>query len=219
MDDGDKPLGSGLPISGSPDFHAGDLLALQHLLSETEPLAALYTSEIIDPRALRFVPETGWSSHTYSLQTLHTDYFGRKNNVNRRFEHKLWNALRLTSVFPNMIKLVGVVWVTDSIIKVYKYAFAKLLNIAAIDGGLFHKQGNFTRHGFVCLSDAEAKTRVQLQHLVDVDYREVVLITHQSGQYTIMASELDISACRWDNPTTLSRVASLRMDPIGGPNS
>ena len=113
-----------------------------------------------------------------------------------------------------MIKLVGVTWVTDSIIKVYKYPFAKLLNISAIDGGLFHKQGNFTRHGFVPLSDSEAKVSVPSEHLSDVDFHDVLLITHSQHNFTMNSTEATISQCKWDNPSSVSRVASLRIDHI-----
>jgi hypothetical protein len=215
MDDSEKGIGSSLPqisIAGQSDFPPNELLVLQHLLSETSPGSALWASEVLDPTALRFVPETSWTSQTVSLQTLHCDYFGRKNNVNRRFEHKLWNALQITAAFPNMLKIVGVVWVSDFVIKVYKYAFAKLLNISAVDGGLFHKQGNFTRHGFVTLSDAEARAKVLPEHLVDVDFRDVLLIWHQHAQFTRLASEGTISGCRWDNPVQVTRVATLRLD-------
>jgi hypothetical protein len=201
MDDGDKAPLSGLSLSVPSDFPPGDLLVLQHLLSETEPMSILHSSEVIDPVALQFLPEAGWSQQCVSLQRLHGDYFGRKNNVNRRFEHKLWNALRVTSAFPNMTKLVGVVWVSDSVIKVYKQQFAKLLNIAAVDGGLFHKQGNFTRHVFVLLSDTQAREKVAPEQLVDVDFRAVVLIEHAGRQFTTLSSRDSIGACRWDKPT------------------
>jgi hypothetical protein len=216
MDDSDKGMGSSLPsmsMGGQSDFQPNELLVLQHLLSETEPLNALYTSEVIDPVALRFLPDSGWSQQMVSLHSLHDDYFGRKNNVNRRFENKLWNALRITAAFPNMTKLVGVVWVTDTIIKVYKFQFAKFLNIAAVDGGLFHKQGNFTRHGFVMVSDADARAKVPPEHLLDVDFREVLLLQHQHGLFTAMSSERSISTCRWDNPSGATRVATLRLEP------
>jgi hypothetical protein len=216
MDDSEKPGGGSLPAMSISDqrFQPNDLLVLQHFLSETEPLTTLCTSDVIDPVSLHFLPEHGWSRQMVSLQSLHDDYFRRKNNVNRRFEYKLWNALRLMTVFPNMTKFVGVVWVTESVIKVCKQAFAMLLNIAAIDGCLFHKQGNFTRHGFVTLTDEEARERVQTQHLIDVDFRDVLLITHERALFTSLAGEASVGSCRWDNPDGAIRIATLRMDPL-----
>jgi hypothetical protein len=171
-------------------------------------------SEIIDPIALRFIPHSAWTPQTTSLQSLHDDYFGRKNNVNRRFEHKLWNALRLTSAFPNMTKLIGVVWVTETVIKVYKHEFAKLLNINTVDGGLFHKQGNFTRHGFVVLTDADVRDKIAPDLIIDVDFRDILLITHNQRQFTMFSSEETISTCKWDNPTAAPRIAILRFENL-----
>lgn len=221
MEDPEKSNTGSLPqvaMHTHAEFQPSDLIVLQHILSEAEPLTALYTTECLDPQALHFVPENSWTQQTVTLQSLQEDYFGRKNNVNRRFEHKLWNALRITSMYPNMVKVVGVMWVTESIIKVYKYPFAKLLNISAVDGGLFHKQGNFTRHGFVVLTDADAKAKVPVEHLHDVDYRDVLLLTHSSGQFTMMSSEGTISSCKWDNPSGTTRIASLRMTPLHEPD-
>lgn len=213
MEDSDKTGGTPLPQLGGTELQGNDLMVLQQFLSEVEPLASLYTTECLDPLALRFIPENTWTSRMTSLQALHEDYFGRKNNVNRRFEHKLWNALQITAAFPNMTKIVGVMWVTETIIKVYKYPFAKLLNITAVDGGLFHKQGNFTRHGFVPVTEAEARASVPAEHLLDVNFRDVLLLVHQMRQFTMTSSEVNIATCRWDNPVGAARTASLRIDP------
>ncbi|OHT07833.1 hypothetical protein TRFO_23773 [Tritrichomonas foetus] len=215
MEDPEKNENPDLPqisMTGQTEIHPNDLLVLQRIFSEAEPINALYTEECIDPLALHFVPENAWSQQNVSLHFLHEDYFGRKNNVNRRFEHKLWNALLITQAFPNMTKLVGVTWATETVIKVYKFPFAKLLNITAIDGGLFHKQGNFTRHGFVTLSDADAKLRVPQEQLADVDFRDVLLIMHGSQQFTMKSNETTISQCKWESPGGATRVASLKTD-------
>lgn len=217
-DEPEKAIASALPqITMQAEFQSGEIFALQHLLTESEPMPTLYTTECIDPVALHFIPENVWVHQMVSLQYLHGDYFSRKNNVKRRFEHKLWNALRITSAFPNMTRLVGVVWVTETIMKVYKYPFAKLLNITAIDGGLFHKQGNFTRHGFVTVSEAEAKAQVPPEQMQDVDFREVLLLQHSTLQFTMGSSEGTISACRWDSPIGTARTASLRLHTLRDP--
>lgn len=196
----------------SPDLPNADLITLQNLIGDADPYSVLYQEEALNPVQLGFIPESNWAPQAMSMQRLHEDYFGRKNNLNRRFEHKLWNALRITTEFPAMVKLVGVVWVTNTVIKVYKFTFAKLLNIAAIDGGLFHKQGNFTRHGFVPLTEAEARKIVPEESLADVDFHDVLLITHAQGNFTMESNEEAISRCKWDNPAGVSRVASLKID-------
>lgn len=39
-------------------------------------------------------------------------------------------------------------WVKDTVFKVDKCVFGRLLGIKSYDGGLFHSQGNFPSHGF-----------------------------------------------------------------------
>ena len=175
---------------------------------QTDPATAqLWDAEIINPLQLGFLPQTGWDAKIYSLRTIRDSYFSKKNNVNRRFENKLWNALRITSVYPQLAPIVGVIWVNNNIFKVYKHAFAYLLGINAIDGGLFHKQGNFTRHGFRELTEYEAKEILKPEQLEGVDYKDVKLLTQSYGYFNANSTENTISQCRWVNPTTASRVA------------
>lgn len=213
----DEKMSSLLPVPPgmqSIPFQENELLHLHRLLAECEPVTSLYTSETIDPTMLGFVPTGSWTSKTVSLQYLHDTYFSRKNNINRRFEHKLWNCLRITSVYPSMTKIVGVIWVSETVIKVYKHQFAKFLNINCVDGGLFHKQGNFTRHGFTMVNEHTARQMLTEDVLSDVDFREVVLIAHKDSTFTMTSSERTISNCKWDNPAGATRVASLRPDQL-----
>lgn len=207
MDEKDGILPESALSQMNMHFHENDLLSLQKLLVECEPL----TTEMIDPAALGFVPTESWTSKAVSMQYLTENYFARKNNVNRRFEHKLWNALRITTAFPNLIKIVGVMWVSHNVIKVYKHVFARLLNINSIEGGLFHKQGNFTRHGFILITEPSARETLSPDVLMDVDFKDVVLITHKQDAFTISSTEDAISGCKWDNPVGTPRVAALRL--------
>jgi hypothetical protein len=173
MDD-DRPtkhlgIPSDLPPLGYQEF---DISSLQQLIADAEPITSTFTADILDPVALCFIPASSWQSRCISLHYLYETYFSRKNNVNRRFEHKLWNALAITSSYPHLIKMVGVVWMNEHIIKVYKHAFAKLLGISAVDGGLFHKQGNFTRHGFVQVPDVIARQELGEEQIADVENRD-----------------------------------------------
>lgn len=169
----------------------------------------VYETTIIDPVELGFIPRSTWSERSVSLQFLRNSYFARKNNVNRRFEHKLFNALRITQMFPNLYPYVGVLWVSDSVFKVNKTVFAQLLNIKTIDGGLFHKQGNFPRHGFVTVSDPLTLQHVSSMDLQSIDGKDVLLLTHQAQKFSKLSSEEEISQCRWDDPSTASRTALL----------
>lgn len=174
---------------------------------------ALWTAEIIDPVQIGFIPSNSWSAKMQSLLSLRESYFSKKNNVNRRFEHKLWNALRITTLFPNLDKIVGVVWLNEKVIKVYKQPFARLLGITSTDGALFHKQGNFTRHGFVDMTEYEAKEMFTPEQLVDVDFREVHLVFNKEFNFSATATEQDISQCKWDNPAGATRVATIKINP------
>jgi hypothetical protein len=198
---------SDLPSLGYQEF---DIASLQQLIAETEPITTLYTAEILDPVALGFIPASAWQPRPVSLHYLYETYFSRKNNVNRRFEHKLWNALAITRHYPHLIKLVGVTWMTERIIKVYKHAFGKLLGIGAIDGGLFHKQGNFTRHGFVQVPDVLARQEIAEDQLADVENRDTILLWHKDQSFSMKSTEDGIGLCRWDNPTVSTRVATLK---------
>lgn len=75
-------------------------------------------------------------------------YFTRRNGAARQFDFKLYNALCITSKYPEAYEHVGAIWITQTVMKINSQAFANLLGIHAVQGGLFHKQGNFSRHGF-----------------------------------------------------------------------
>ena len=72
----------------------------------------------------------------------------RRNGGARQFEYKLYNALCITKKHPETYKFIGAKWITNSIMKIDSQIFGNLLGIRAVQGGLFHKQGNFSRHGF-----------------------------------------------------------------------
>jgi hypothetical protein len=99
---------------------------------------------------------------------------------------------------------------SERIIKVYKHVFAKLLGIGAVDGGLFHKQGNFTRHGFVQVPDLLARQELGDDQMADVENREIVMLEHKDHAFTMKSTEETIGLCRWENATGTTRVASLK---------
>lgn len=75
------------------------------------------------------------------------------------------------------------------IFKVYKYRFAHLLNIVCIEVVLFHKQGNFTRHRFLLMTEIAATQELNATRLQDVDYRAVILIHHKEMIFNISSTE------------------------------
>lgn len=186
-----------------------------HIIPEASDTgAAMCSAEILNPITLGFIPSTGWTDKAVSLLFLQENYFSRKNNVNRRFEQKLWNALRISQAYPALSVHVGVEWVSDDIFKVRKTAFGAFLNIRCLDGGLFHKQGNFPRHGFAVAQESVIMTKVPPGLRADVDGREVILMTHTAGIFRANATEEEIAQCRWDDPTPASRTALLNLSDI-----
>ena len=80
----------------------------------------------------------------------------------------LFNALKISEAFPEYQNYVGVEWLTAKIFKVNKFQFARLLAIGTIDGSLFHKQGNFTTHGFIQVSHQ------QLIQAIGIERAEII---------------------------------------------
>jgi hypothetical protein len=111
-------------------------------------------------------------------------YFTRRNGPGRRFDLKLYNALRITKMFPSAYYWVGAIWLTQTVMKIHSQTFAQLLGIHAIQGGLFHKQGNFSRHGFQQVKKESQEAEGMNSVLVDVDDYLVRLFTDQHNRFS-----------------------------------
>jgi hypothetical protein len=163
---------------------------------------ALFQQALIDdrlvfaPQELGFLPSNYWLDHQVTFGDLVTKFFQRKNNANCRFPHKLYNALTIVAQDPAKYSLLGVSWITDRIFKVDKLIFGRLLGITAIDGGLFHHQGNFPSHGFVELGVADANIE-DLALVTDVDRDRVRLFIHSGDMFHKDADEASVTMCRW----------------------
>jgi hypothetical protein len=153
-----------------------------------------------NPKRLGFIPGNFWVNQDFTFGELVSDFFQRKNNSNSRFSHKLYNALKIAGEDPFYVEFLGVEWVTERILKIDKKVFARLLGIQTIDGSLFHQQGNFPSHGFVELSEREARLYLTDNDLEGVDYEVVRLLTHQPGIFTRDCTEEDIARCKWVSP-------------------
>jgi hypothetical protein len=67
---------------------------------------------------------------------------------------------------------------------VHSQTFGNLLGIRAVQGGLFHKQGNFSRHGFVqILTRRGGQPELNLD-VRDVDDYVVRLYTDQQNRFS-----------------------------------
>jgi hypothetical protein len=147
---------------------------------------------------LGFIPATVWTDQQIRFSDLVREFFQRKNNVNSRFSHKLFNALKLSEANPAYAQLVGVSWLTDTILRVDKIAFARLIGVRSIEGSLFHQQGNFPSHGFLEIGAGDVRELCPPGvDLSSVDFENVRLIYHAEGIFRRGCTERDIEACRW----------------------
>lgn len=110
-------------------------------------------------------------------------YFTRRNGVARQFEFKLYNALCITSSVPEAYEFVGAVWVSDTVMKINAHAFANLLGIHTVQGGLFHKQGNFSRHGLQHVLRASSLELSKLAECAEVDDYNIRLYTDKLNRF------------------------------------
>jgi hypothetical protein len=152
----------------------------------------------LNPVLLGFIPLTSWADRHVRFGELVSEFFQRKNNANCRFSHKLFNALQLSQARTEWAKLVGVSWLSETILKVDKRAFARLLRIRSIDGSLFHQQGNFPSHGFIEIGAGDVRDMCPADlDLSGVDFENVRLLFHAEQAFRRGCTEGDIDICRW----------------------
>jgi hypothetical protein len=150
------------------------------------------------PQELGFLP-VPWGKSSCTFHELVTNFFQKKNSSSSRFLHKLFNALKIGELNPLYFKYLGVEWVTDTVLKVDKTKFARLLGIKTIDGSLFHRQGNFPSHGFIELTFDKAKEIVPQEVLNEVDFDTVRLLVHEPGQFFRGCGPDVDRTCKWIN--------------------
>jgi hypothetical protein len=152
------------------------------------------SSVTLNPAALGFIPVYFWPNKEVPFADLVYDFFQRKNNVNARFLHKLFNALRISTIDPAWAEIVGVQWQAPFVIRVNKGEFARLLGIKAVEGSLFHQQGNFTTYGFVELNREQVQMYCPDTDLTTVDFDNVRLLVHQPGIFVSNCGEQQLMA-------------------------
>lgn len=153
---------------------------------------------VLSPQQLRFLPSSYWLNQDSTFGDIVTKFFQRKNNANCRFPHKLFNALAIVENDDSMWNLIGARWINDSVFKIDKLIFGRLLGIQSIEGGLFHKQGNFPSHGFVELSLAEMDEMKKAGlPVMDVDMDRYRLLHHPGGLFVHGSDEDTINKCKW----------------------
>jgi hypothetical protein len=152
-----------------------------------------------DARELGFVPTGHWAVGRFTFGELVRDFFQRKSSGNTRFLHKLYNALKISGSDPFYSEFVGAEWVNDRVLKIDKKTFARLLGIKAIDGSLFHRQGNFPSHGFIEIGPTNGRGLVDPNDLASVDHDDVRLLVHEPGKFQRTSTPDVLEKCHWIN--------------------
>lgn len=184
-------------VQPHPFFLAADI--------KTSDEAAFYAScsnpnLAFNPLQVGFIPMNFWEDRKITFGECVSDFFQRKNNAKSRFSYKLFNALCLSEFDSIYVTLVGVKWLNDTILRVDKRAFARLLGIKSIDGSLFHQQGNFPSHGFfeIGAGDVSRYCPPDLD-FTGVDFENVRLLIHTENLFKKGCTKADIENCRWAN--------------------
>lgn len=142
----------------------------------------------IDPQKLGLVPADEWPDNKQvTLNELVANHFRARSTRRLRFEHKLWNALRLVNEYPELRDIMGIQWQTNDIIRVDRDKFGLLLGLTRPTAALFNPQGSFQSHGFV---------EVNMKH-VATENPTTRYFTHKSGAFTKDSQSADLLSCRW----------------------
>jgi hypothetical protein len=184
------------PRAPLPDIYTTcpELLHFRPIFEEdSRPRAFDPNKSMLRPVDLEFLPKSEWTPSQLSLWDLRQMYFTRRNGLARRFEYKLYNALAITNAFPEAYEFVGAIWVTDRIMKIHARAFAGLLGIHTVQGGLFHKQGNFSRHGLDHLFKITVPEIGKMAECAEVDDYQIRLYTDAQGRF-VRGMELELDS-------------------------
>ena len=153
----------------------------------------------IIPSRYNFYPSSVWESREYSFSELCSEHFMMKSNKMVRFQHKLWNALQITRMSPDMYHVVGVLWFSERVVQVNREIFGRLLGLEKATSALFNIQGSFPTHGFreVTLDTALLMTT---SRGITEDARACRYFVRPDGLFRVGSSEEEIAACRYQKP-------------------
>ena len=150
-------------------------------------------------RSLSLFPKNSWKEEQVSFVDMCGSHFQCKSNRKVKFEHKLWNALQLTSARPDLYPVVGVMWVSDSVIQVNRLVFGRLLGLEKSTSALFNLQGSFPTHGFTELTINEMNGFGDLANPTP-DFRDCRFFTRRDGKFSRFSKEADVMACTYKKP-------------------
>ena len=158
------------------------------------------TKFVINASEDGFIPTKFWEKWPYpTFGWCVINFFQKKNNANSRFLFKLYNALIIDEKYPELSKYIGVTWLTDTVIRVDKRAFGRLIGIKTPDNSLFHQQGNFPSHGFEIISSHDVSRYCPGADMTGVDFVDVKLLRHTDGVFKRGCSEESVLAYKKRN--------------------
>lgn len=182
-----------IPASNTPPEPASAVLNEQGLYSYLQTLE-------FSAKELNLYPKRAWTASTVTFIDMYTNHFQCKSNRKVKFEHKLWNALQLTSLRPDLYPLVGVIWLSDSIIQVNRISFGRLLGLEKSTSALFNVQGSFPTHGFDELTLDEVKQTTHVNS-PSPDFSECRFFVRKDGLFSRFSPESDVSLCTYTKPS------------------
>lgn len=163
------------------------------------PSNDLKENRYLNPLALDFLPPEKWKDEVIPLSVAIDDFFKARSTKSLRFEFKLWNALQITKLYPELFSEIGIAWISKSFLKVHRDIFGALINVTRPSAALFSSCGAFMTHGFKEITSQEALSEVKPEDLQDVDESLIRIFKHKDAGILRDSSVESINNCRWNN--------------------
>jgi hypothetical protein len=152
---------------------------------------------LVNPVDLGFIPLGHWASATVPLSTIVAEFFRARSSRILRFEYKLWNALALAKHYPDLYQFVGVMWLTQTVLKVNRDVFGHFINVTRPAAALYNNQGSFATHGFQEVALKDVQGTVDPEDLSDVDESIVRLFEHTTTLFNVYSTDAQVLCCRY----------------------
>ena len=125
-----------------------------------------------------------------------SNFFVTKSKT-MRFEHKLYNALKISREEPKLIGFLGLYWKNEDTFIVNIPTFGALLGAPYPRAYLCYEAGLFAKHGFRDVTSELINTNPEeLKDCNNIPYR------HQSGKFNVNMTEEDLDTyCNTDLST------------------
>lgn len=148
----------------------------------------------IEPKMLGLIPDHFWNNFEkkIELSSIIKDFFNKRTSQSTRFIYKIYNALKITTRYPEYKEIIGTFWVSKEIFIVNRHEFAVINNIKIEKGALFHQHGNFTTHGFVVLDENEIIKKLGKDIFLKYQDPNIVFVKHSEGNFTISTTKEQI---------------------------